>query len=203
MRRSNSAGAYTLLELMVVIIVIGIVTGVVVPSLQGSTGSVRLEAAARQLSDLMGYCYQSAVTTSRTHALLIDADGRHIRIAAEPGGPPPKEGEGQQDKDSSSTEEWEPVELPSADASLLPEGVTVTDVSAAEDELLAEGEDGIRILFFPDGTTEFASVILNDEGGDQREIYLNGLSGATQIVQPSPEEMESAAEGQMQEEKAP
>jgi len=199
MKRTNSPAAFTLLELMVVIILIGIVTGLVVPSLHGSTGTVRLEAAARQMSDLMDYCYQSAVTSGRTHVLLIDAGGRKLRIAAESDGGSIEGNEKPQAEEEHASGQWASVAFPFAEAGRLPEGVALTEISAAEEDLLAQGEEGIRILFFPEGTTEFATLVLSDAGGDRREVYLNGLSGATRIVRPSREDLESAQDGEMRE----
>ena len=61
-------------------------------------------------------------------------------------------------------------------------------------DLADTGEDSLRILFFPDGTTEFARLYLEGHGGDRRRIELNGLTGVVTIVDPVREAIESGDE---------
>lgn len=68
---------------------------------------------------------------------------------------------------------------------------TTTDGTASDTETTADGaavQDAtsapFRILFFPDGTTEFAKLELDAADGSRRQIWINGLVGTVTVVNP-------------------
>lgn len=191
-RRMRARRGFSLLEVIVVVIVIGVVAGVVVPNLGGSLETVRLNAAARRLSEALDYAHQRAVTTGRVHCLTIAGEGRELRLLADPA--PDTE---------DAVDAWErlapdPRELESEpeledvrDAARLlgewPEGVAVVEVSTFEEGLVEGEEDEARIFFFPDGTCEFARLRLESANGGLRDVALNGLNGGVTVRIPEDE----------------
>ncbi|MFA5125138.1 MAG: GspH/FimT family pseudopilin [Patescibacteria group bacterium] len=69
--RSNLAG-FSLLELVVVIALLGIITGVGLPYYQSFTVSLQLQGAARDLTSDLRYAQQQAVTTQANYRLVFD-----------------------------------------------------------------------------------------------------------------------------------
>ena len=190
---SGGIGAFTLVEIMVVIVVLAIVAATVLPNLGGTAGTVRLTATTRHLAALMDYCYHAASATNRVHAIVISADGRQYRVVAEvePEFVRRESGEGGE-LGLEADELLVPIRLPGRFSGTLPEGIAVGEVSMFETELSDAGGEQVRILFFPDGTTEFMSLVVTESGGAQRTIHLNGLSGTVTISEPEQTEAEES-----------
>jgi type II secretory pathway pseudopilin PulG len=169
---------------MVVIIVIGVVAGFAVPHAGRSLDNLRVDAAARRLADALEHAHHAAVATGRVHALAIDRDGREIALLAEPDAE-----DGEARWLIGEAPELEPVTLPADVKRRMPEGIELTSISVFEAELVQSDDDTIRILFFPDGTTEFANIELAAEDGLARRVRMNGLTGAirTERVDPGEE----------------
>ena len=71
---------FTLLELLVVIVIAGILTGFVLLSLRGATESARVDAAAERLAALIEHQCNEALLLNRTIRLQVDERG--YRFAA-------------------------------------------------------------------------------------------------------------------------
>jgi prepilin-type N-terminal cleavage/methylation domain-containing protein len=69
--RCNLAG-FSLLELVVVIALLGIITGVGLPYYQSFTVSLQLQGAARDLTSDLRYAQQQAVTTQNNYQVVFD-----------------------------------------------------------------------------------------------------------------------------------
>ncbi len=171
---------FTLIEVLVVIVVLAIVAGVAIPDMGSAAATARLDAGARRVADLADWCYRSAIASGRVHALLIEDEGRSLQVVAE-SRPRPTAGEPIVPVGSSTPAgtppELEPVSLPGMLGRSLPEGIRVSDASFYEEDLADQDPNRVRILFFPDGTTEFAGIELVGERGARRKVRINGLSG--------------------------
>lgn len=181
--------AFTLVELMMVVIVLSIVAALAIPDLRSASNRARLDGGARRIADLCDLGYRSAVGTGRVHALIFEGDRRHYALFSE-GRPQSPDGDsagsGDESADPNGPPELSPVDT-GGFGNEMPEGVMIQSVKLAND-VLGNDEGRIRILFFPDGTTEFATIILTDEHGDKRRIKLNGISGVVKVDEPSPDE---------------
>ena len=109
---------------------------------------------------------------------MFTSDGKRFRVVAE-------RAEDPQNPPGQEEATLDPVELPGFLDQALPEGVVLSAVGMFEDELAQADPDSIRILFFPDGTTEFATLTLSNALGDQRQIALNGWSGTISVARKS------------------
>lgn len=178
--------AFTLIEIMVVIVVIAIMVASIAPSMTGGIGNVRLDAAARQIAGLMDYCYNAAPVSGQVHALVFDPEGRRFEVLWEV---PDEMLSGDELSDLNMYGAiLEPVNVPGIYARDMPEGIELFEANLFENLVATqegEEESELRILFFPDGTTEFALLTLINEDGDMRTIDLNGLSGTIVIFDPT------------------
>lgn len=183
--RAFAAGArraaFTLIEIMVVVIILAVLAGALIPNLAGSMGTARLDTAAHQVADLIDYGYHAASATGRVHALVFDSDRRGFQMVAE------VEPELDDWFSAVGPPRLEPVSVPGLTTRALPEGIRLDRIEVFEDELVEGEYDTIRVLFFPDGTTEFANLYLTDPSGEARLVELNGFSGAVTISRPDPE----------------
>lgn len=191
--RANTA--FTLVEIMVVVIVIGIVIAAVVPNLGGTASRRRVESAAWQISDLLDYCYNSSLATGRVFAFVVSPDRKAFDIVAERGATEDEQAEGL------TGPFYESIKMPGLDVRSFPEGIVLADVRTFDESLLFDEEETIRIFFFPDGTTEFATLLLEDEAaGEIQALELNGMTGALRLFDPreSGDEFEDILPGPME-----
>ena len=89
----------------------------------------------------------------------------------------------------------EPVSVPGLTTRAWPEEIRLERIEVFEDELVKGDYDTIRVLFFPDGTTEFANLYLTDPSGEARLVELNGFSGAVTVSRPERETEGEVDEG--------
>jgi prepilin-type N-terminal cleavage/methylation domain-containing protein len=247
---SHRLSCFTLIELMVVVILIGVIAAMVIPELGGSAETVRLDAATRRLSDMMDFCYHSAASSGRVHALLFDQTARCFDVVSEPAAPAAADAgtsasatggaapvaDGATATDDAAVPAPAPAPTPAADGAdgasgatasagadastnasvtggsataatgvadqaaqlglvrvpipgfldrTLPEGVALSGMETYETDLsTGETEGQFRILFFPDGTTEFAKVELSIASGPRRVLVLNGINGTVSTFDP-------------------
>lgn len=80
-RRGDATGAFTLIELTVVLFIIALGTALAVPMVESGFDSREVRRAARQIAATMHYCRGEAVATGAPQQLLIDPDNNGIRTA--------------------------------------------------------------------------------------------------------------------------
>src|ERR1043166_5201960 len=72
MLRTSKTSGFTLAELMVVVVLIGIVTALILPEMRGSYEDALLRGTARKLVDACNLAYSRSVTANRDHRLRLD-----------------------------------------------------------------------------------------------------------------------------------
>ncbi len=175
---SSFRRGFTLIEIMVVVILIAIVTATIVPNLGGSAGGRQLDATAEQFENLFDYCYNASLSARRVYGVIFAPDHQAFDVVSFRIERNPDDPEAQEEAFVES------VKVPGLTEKKLPEGVRLAEVIAFDETLIHGPEEDIRILFFPDGSTEFATLIFEDESGDQRGLDLNGLSGSVRVFNP-------------------
>src|SRR5438045_4322565 len=79
--RLSSGGerrAFTLMELMVVLVLIGIVSALIIPQMKGTYEDRLLRSTSRELVDVFGLAYSRAVSLNQLHRVHLDfASGRY------------------------------------------------------------------------------------------------------------------------------
>jgi len=71
--RRRRAGGFTLVEMIVVVMIVGLGSALVVPMVQGGWESREVRRAARQIASTMHYCRGEAVALGVPQSLVIDA----------------------------------------------------------------------------------------------------------------------------------
>lgn len=171
--RRHCKSAFTLLEILLVVLVIGILAGAFLPPAIESIEGVRLRAATRDVISLTRYARARAVLDQRPVALLYDRDGGVVELLQLP----------PQDLPFSLLMDAPPARLLDAPG-LGGEGirslrrrqlsafVTVQEVRGAE----LEGDTWF-VVFQPSGMTDPHTVVLRDNRGDLMRIVVNGMTG--------------------------
>ncbi len=147
----KTRSGFTLLEMVLVLLLAGLLTALVVPSVSGMIESSRLRVGAAEVRATVTLARTLSASGGRERAVVFDVDRVEYGIA----------GEGRR--------------------RVLPDGVwirsiRVGDVLVDGDRLSAE--PGVpRVRFFPDGSAEEAEVVLASTGGGQLTVKVDPLTG--------------------------
>jgi len=178
---------FTLVELMVVIVLVGIASAMILPEMQGTYDDAQLRSSGRKLASAIALASSRAVAINRPHCLRIDPKtGKYTverpgRAADDDGGSlvPVRDipgGEGQ--LDSRIT-----VQIRRNGEAGSASDPTPPEPAASEAETTAESTGkGEAILFKPDCTAEPAEIILTDLQGFRLALRLNPVTSRVRIV---------------------
>ncbi len=73
---------FTLLELVVVLFVIALAAGLAAPTVGRSTDSLKVRGEIAGFSAVLRHAREQAITTRRTHRVVVDATGHQVRVFA-------------------------------------------------------------------------------------------------------------------------
>ena len=174
--RRGGAG-FTLVELMVVIIIIGIMTALMIPEMKGTFQDALLRSSSRDLINVFDLAGSRAVSLNQLRRVQIDEktgrylvekqvnqNGRENFVPADdvPGG----KGE----IDSRITIEFNrPVE---ADAE-----------AGAETSVSENNSSRGAVVFYPDGTADAADILLRDRAGFRLGLRINPVTARVRVVE--------------------
>ena len=183
--------AFTLIELMVVLVLIGIMTAVLIPEMRGSYEDALLRSTGRELINVCHLAYSRAVSLNQVHRLQLDVrTGRYVverriretelgeeyaALKDVPGS------EGELDKRIAiqiHALSEEPAPTPDGSA---PE--TAPAPAPAPPEAAAQIPDNNgAIMFYPDGTADGREIRLRDRDGFRMGLRISPVTARIQIV---------------------
>ena len=151
---------FTLAELAVVLVLIGITLSVVLPRLGAVQHEERLKAAVRRLAGLALEAHSQALTEARPWFLCLDLDQNRSWLATvRPG----REGEAGRESRFFS----------------LPEGVVFRDAVHPLKGLVRNGR--VSFGFWPRGGSEPGEIHLRSTDGPEMTVFLRPYLGRTEI----------------------
>jgi prepilin-type N-terminal cleavage/methylation domain-containing protein len=157
---ANGAKGYTLIELSLVILLIGIIIAFALPRL-GDLGDSRLKSAARQLAGNIQSTFDEAVYRKQDFDVIYDITQGNYRVIVSPSDEESPVGA----EDAVSDEGPKaPVTFKKA---ALPDKVRFKDISTERVEKATEGQ--VTAHFFPEGWAEKTLIHLTD---DRKEFTL-------------------------------
>ncbi len=172
---------FTLIELMVVLVLIGIMTAMIIPEMRGTYEDAVLRSGSRELINVFNMAYSRAVTLNQLQRVRLDpGSGRYVmerRVRAglgESGFAPVRDvpgGEGKIDA-RISMELHRPVEG-------LSDGADQGAPTASGDDTAVQDQ---AISFYPDGTADAGEVLLQDRDGFRLALRINPITARVSIV---------------------
>jgi Tfp pilus assembly protein FimT len=167
-----------------------IMAAVVAPSFTRQYHFAKLNSAGRTLVALMQYARSQAVVEGTTYRLNIDQQAQRVWItyydAAEDDG----------NDDEPQFVEDDSVLGSSRD---LPDEVQIREIALGDEALAQLSDEALEavhaqqeqlndegtpyISFMPQGTTDGARILLENEEGDQLAVALDAITGRTEIVE--------------------
>ena len=182
--RSAGAHAFTLIELMVVLAVIGIMSAMLIPEMKGTYEDAILRATGRKLITVFSLASSRAIAINQLHRVRFDfKKGRYLMersVREDEGGTgfvPLRDlpgGDGDLDSRVSILIR-EPNDDPQDAAEMAPPLVSEKDSRKNSDEN--------AISFYPGGTADAREIILRDRDGFRLSLRINPTTARVHILE--------------------
>ena len=172
---------FTLIELMVVVVLIGILSATIIPQMQGTYEEALLRSTSRRLLGALSLARSQSVAVGRPHRVRLESDGYYVeRSAIKTGSGPDFEplpnvrgAVGKLDPRISIEVE----KSPGSDT-----GPSGSGRSYAVRKKVAPETGPNEILFFADGTTQGGGLRLRDRQGFGLAIRINPITGGLRVA---------------------
>lgn len=180
----DSAGGFTLLELMVVVVLIGVMTAMIIPEMKGTFEDALLRSTSRELVNVFSIAGSRAVSVNQVLQVRLDRQtgqyavlkrvregGRESRFVPAldvPGG------QGKLDMRISIQ-----IHIPGEEAAQAA-GETTPLVSEGVPQGAGAGD---AIAFYPDGTADAREIVLRDTDGFRLGLRINPVTARVHIVE--------------------
>jgi type II secretion system protein H len=136
--------AVTLLELIVLLTLIAILTGVIVPRMGRSVGRRELDEAAQRFAQTARTVHELAVAWQQICAIEVDLDGGGYAVVSQSG--------------RNRSGQWQMLRASWLKAQRWPENVTVASFRTPDGSTASSGKQ--RVKFHADGTSSGAAIRL-------------------------------------------
>lgn len=186
------AGGFTLLELVVVIIIMGIMAAMILPEMRGSMSDAVLRSSSRDLVDVCGIAYSRAVSFNQVHRLRLETGSgkfvleKRVRGGRPTGFVPVRDIPGAEGHIDARLRlrVLSPGESPGEDAppggEASPAGVEPS--GGLEEAGAARGPGRIEtVTFYPDGTAEERQIELRDREGFGMALRIHPITARVQV----------------------
>jgi prepilin-type N-terminal cleavage/methylation domain-containing protein len=171
----------TLLEIVIVMVILVVVAAWSVPTIQRSFSSQKLTKSADLVRSELNRARVRAMRTGEIHAFFYQVESPNFKVAA-------FNNELSRVLNESLNNQSERSSNFDFGSERLPRGVVFTGGDVVEDarslSAMADNPDAGRlrpILFYPDGSSQTASVFIRSEDQDVMQIHLRGMTGTSTI----------------------
>lgn len=155
-------GGFTLTELVLALVVIGIATAIVLPNFASMTAGAGLDSASRNTMSLVKFTRSTSVTKHWNCKLEWNPQVRRWRVIAE-------------QKPTEEPGQYTEVDVPAGIRDLVPDGVDVLPLRVYRFGI--EQEDATEIHFRPDGTADEALIYFMNEDEKVHTVAVIPMTG--------------------------
>jgi len=173
--------AFTLIELMVVLVLIGILSAMIIPQMKGVYGDALLRASGRELVNVFELAYSQSVSLNQIH--LVRMDQNTGRYAIE-----------RQVRSRGRQPEFAPLKDLSGSSGKLDDRIQVVvrpleentagnpglEQSSLHSEDAQTRPSGV-VAFYPDGTADGAEVLLRDRAGFGLRLQIDPITARIKL----------------------
>ena len=183
-RKSPDLSAFTLIELMVVMVLIGVMTAMILPEMKGTYEDALLRSTSRELVSVCSLASSHAIGLNQAHRLRLDLKTGHYSIER----PAPDRGSqgrfvaarevagGEGELDTRITIQIYKTGDQAA------EGAEQDSGPVPGSRAPSEGRDD-GITFYPDGTADASEIVLRDRDGFRLALRINPVTARVQIIE--------------------
>jgi prepilin-type N-terminal cleavage/methylation domain-containing protein len=168
--------AFTLIEMMTVLVLIGIMTAMIIPEMKGTFEDALLRSTSRDLVSVFELASSRAISLNQFHRVRLDTEtGRYVverRV---------REG---------TQEEFVPLKDVSGCEGELDKRISIEIRRPGEESSDATGKNDLQvqtstdtISFYPDGTADAAVIMLKDRAGFQLALKINPITARVHVLE--------------------
>jgi type II secretion system protein H len=177
----RSAAAFTLMEIMIVLVLISIMAAVIVPEMKGSFEDATLRSSAREIADVLTLAYSRSVSLNQPHRVQFDSQSSKYFLEQGTRG---SDNEFVALKDVTGAEgklsQRVTLELKKGSAAQADPERAPLENAFAEAPGGASLENAIT--FYPDGTADGCQIRLTDSSGFHLVLELNPVTSRVHFV---------------------
>lgn len=153
MPKSKHGSGFTFIELLIIVVVIGILTGVAVPQIAKTADNFRLESFTKDIYYLCRYIQANAISEGRIYYLRVAPSEKSISVSY---------------KDADAV--FKPVPGRIARQRIVPEGISITSPPETS-----------GIYFYPDAGTSELAITFENKYNRKMSVTTKGTAGAFKI----------------------
>jgi len=191
------ASGFTLIELIVVIVLMGIMAALIVPEMRGTYADAVLRSGSRELANVCSIASSRAVSFNQVHRVHVDPATRRFRVERRVRGPdrvptfvPLRDVSGSEGTLGGSVSvriqpASEPTEAASDEADPgLDSGRGSGPGRMANDTVGDPGEQASSqsLSFYPDGTADRGEIVLRDPEGFGLVLRINPVTARVRVL---------------------
>jgi type II secretion system protein H len=181
MRRGRAG--FTLVELMVVCVVVGIMTAMILPEMLGTMEEARLRSSARKMISVFQLARSRAIITREPHRVRFDVEGRKYQLEARGASGQGRGGYAATGISLGSGGELDPrIEIAIRRSRGSEESVSADVVSPGATAGGAHEAEGVdAITFYADGTADAGEMMLRDRHGFGLGLRVDHATGRVEL----------------------
>jgi prepilin-type N-terminal cleavage/methylation domain-containing protein len=172
--------AFTLIELMVVLALIGILSALIIPEMKGTFEDSLLRSTSRDLVNVFSIAASRAVSLNQLHRVRLDPrTGQYViekRV-----------------RETAQGDEFAPIKISESEGKLdtrisiqihkMEEPPSESSASSEPIRSLEAGQSVDSISFYSDGTADRAQLLLRDRQGFRLLLVINPITSRVKIQQ--------------------
>ena len=178
---------FTLIELILVLVIMGLLTSLVAPAITSLAG-LKLKTAARRIAAGLRYARSQAVTTGSDYQVVFNLEKGEVTVESLQEEEPYKvdgeqeESQGDEGEDVSE-EESAPRKIKRKKTYKIPKEVKIAKVIVEGVEITEDDDEEVWIDFYPNGSCSGGEIYLTNERERVYRIVLNFLTGIVEITE--------------------
>jgi prepilin-type N-terminal cleavage/methylation domain-containing protein len=174
------ASAFTLIELMIVIVLIGILSALIIPEMKGGYQDALLRSTGRNLVNAFSIASSRAISLNQLHRVRLDAKtGRYVIE--------------KRTRETVQGDEFAPLkDVSEAEGTLdtrisiqvrTPEQMPADTLERTSSAAAANGPTIDTISFYSDGTADSAELLLRDRQGFRLLLRINSITSRVKVLE--------------------
>ncbi|MGD0915727.1 MAG: GspH/FimT family pseudopilin [Thermodesulfobacteriota bacterium] len=160
---------FSLIEVIVVLLIIGLTIALVTPSLSRFSSTVELKASAKKISAILRYYRSEAINQGKVYQIFFDSDLNEVRV--QPAASTEEKGESEKKGENDAQKTY-----------ALPKGVHIKEVKV---ELTQYPSDLPTIEFYSNGGSNGGTITLDSQDRQGYKIEVNFLTGIVALQRTS------------------
>jgi len=154
LRRLASQKAFSLLELLIVMTLIGLITAVAAPNFGHSLSPLQARSSTNKIASILRYARSQAVTRQQVCRVMFDIPERRVTLLAK-------------SATGATNETYR-----------LPEGISMQPVGPG----VAPEAESFSIDFYPGGNSSGGQLTLTGKSGREYRVTVDFITGITEVI---------------------